>query len=192
MLYAKPAIVLKNLFATTISPALVPRPSCKANDEQDPGPEGETTAPFLPSREEGKGARRAEQQAHADEEEDVAHGQQGAIEEEDEAEEEEEEAWHVPVSTRVSRSRWGEVSGGVEHTYRRCRMLRRPLHHTVSMSEFMGKEGGLLYSVRLKAIESAFFWFNRVALASGTARARSFDSFVSGSLSEPSLGDTRS
>ncbi|KAK3115858.1 hypothetical protein LTR53_004358 [Teratosphaeriaceae sp. CCFEE 6253] len=169
MLYAKPAIVLKNLFATNISPALVPHSSCKANilskqnkdaialhrephkrppdqDEQDPGPEGETTAPFLPSREEGEGARRAEQQAHADEEEDVAHGQQGAIEEEDEAEEQEEEAWRVPVSTRVSWSRWGEMSGGVEHTYRRCRMLRRPLHHTVSMSEFMGKEGGLLYS----------------------------------------------
>lgn len=61
-------------------------------NQQHAGPEGEGAAPFLFSREEGKGALRAEEERDADEEQNVAHGEQGAVEEEDHAEEEEEAA----------------------------------------------------------------------------------------------------
>jgi hypothetical protein len=61
-------------------------------DEQHTSPERKCALPLLFAREEDKCPLRAEQQRDSDQEEDVAHCQQGAVEEEDQAEEEEEAA----------------------------------------------------------------------------------------------------
>jgi hypothetical protein len=61
-------------------------------DEQHARPKRQRALPLLLAREEDKRPLRAEQQRDADQEEDVAHGQQGAVEEEDQAEQEEEAA----------------------------------------------------------------------------------------------------
>lgn len=61
-------------------------------DQRDSTKEGRRTAPLLASGEEGKRSLWPKQEGYADEEENVAHCEEGAVEEQDEAEEEEETA----------------------------------------------------------------------------------------------------
>lgn len=61
-------------------------------NQQHARPERQRAFPLVPAGEEHKRPLRAEEQRDADEEEDVAHGEQGAVEEQDQAEDEEEAA----------------------------------------------------------------------------------------------------
>ncbi|KAK3049416.1 hypothetical protein LTR09_009335 [Extremus antarcticus] len=63
-------------------------------DQQNPttNPKRRTPPPLVSPRKKQKCPLRPEEEGDADEEEDVAHGEQGTVEEEDEAEEEEEGA----------------------------------------------------------------------------------------------------
>jgi hypothetical protein len=73
---------------------LHPKPNQRPlhQDEQHARPESQRALPLLFAREEDKRPLRAEEERDADEEQDVAHGEQGAVEEEDQAEQEEEAA----------------------------------------------------------------------------------------------------
>lgn len=88
-------------------------------DQKDTCPEGRATTPLLSPREEEEGALGPEEQGDADEEEDVAHGEQGAVEEEDEAEEEEEAAYLVRLAVG-----WEGLGVRLGRSYHRCRRLR--------------------------------------------------------------------
>ena len=61
-------------------------------NQQHARPKRQRAFPLVPAREEHKRPLRAEEERDADEEEDVAHGEQGAVEEQDQAEDEEEAA----------------------------------------------------------------------------------------------------
>lgn len=61
-------------------------------NQQNSRPKCRCSPPFLSSGEKSEGSLRAEEEGDADEEENVAHGKEGAIKKEDEAEEEEEAA----------------------------------------------------------------------------------------------------
>ena len=73
---------------------LHPKPNQRPlhQDEQHAGPKRQRALPLLFAREEDKRPLRAEQERDADEEQDVAHCEQSAVEEEDQAEQEEEAA----------------------------------------------------------------------------------------------------
>jgi hypothetical protein len=73
---------------------LHPKPNQRPlhQDKQHARPESQRALPLLFAREKDKRPLRAEEERDADEEQDVAHGEQGAVEEEDQAEQEEEAA----------------------------------------------------------------------------------------------------
>lgn len=78
--------------------------------KQYPRPKSRASPPFLAAGEEGEGPLGAEEEGYPDEEEDVAHGEQGAVEEEDKAEDEEEETCIVILVCSISlRPNWGRV-----------------------------------------------------------------------------------
>jgi hypothetical protein len=98
---------------------LYPKPNQRPlhQDEQHARPESQSALPLLFAREEDKRPLRAEEERDADEEQDVAHGEQGAVEEEDQAEQEEEAAAAAEgdadfwcVSAIVNALGWGSCS----------------------------------------------------------------------------------
>lgn len=114
MLYAKPAIVLKNLCATvslsnfcrvrlkdrdSLSKQIEnantfhhkPNKRPPHQDQEYARPERSTTSPFLLSCKEQECSLWSKKKCYADKKEDVTHGKKGAVEEEDQTEEQEED-----------------------------------------------------------------------------------------------------
>jgi hypothetical protein len=119
-------------------------------DKQHARPESQRALPLLFAREKDKRPLRAEEECDSHEEQDVAHGEQGAVEEEDQAEQEEEAAAAAEGDADFCRCRVMSVWFGLVCLSGFCSSFSFfwEMGRTLRVGEPVGRHGGWLGAMR--------------------------------------------